>query len=110
MENKNNYRHGDLGLIGVSELPAGIEQSKSKILMTGSGGHNHTFDHGDFYPKKNGLVIGYFVANNRTRLYHPEHGKVVKGKELREAKIAEGVYELRRQQEDTHDGMKPVVD
>ncbi len=105
-----NYRHGDLGLIGVSELPTSLKKSTSKILMTGSGGHEHTFDHGKFYPKQDGLVIGYLVANNRTRLFHPEHGKVAKGKELREAKIAEGIYELRRQQEDTHDGMKPVVD
>jgi hypothetical protein len=105
-----NYRHGDLGLIGVSELPTGLKKSDSKILMNGSGGHNHTFDHGEFYPHNDGLVIGYLVANNRTRLYHPEHGKVINGKELREAKITGGIYELRRQQEDTHDGMKPVED
>lgn len=104
------YRHGDLALIEISDLPKDIKKSDSKILMNGSGGHNHTFDHGEFYPKQGGLVIGYLVANNRTRLYHPEHGKVVIDKELREAKIAEGLYELRRQQEDTHDGMKPVVD
>lgn len=105
-----NYRHGDLGLVGVCEFPTGLKRSTSKILMTGSGGHNHTFDHGEFYPKQDGLIIGYLVANNKTRLYHPEHGKVIKGKELREAKIEEGIYELRRQQEETHDGMKPVED
>jgi hypothetical protein len=117
--NMNNYRHGDLGLFGVNELPAklaGLKKSTSKILMTGSGGHDHTFAHGEFYLKIdnariiNGTVIGYLVANNRTRLFHPEHGKVVKGKDLREAKIAGGIYELRRQQEDTHDGMRPVED
>jgi hypothetical protein len=104
------YRHGDLALIEVESLPNNIKESESKILMTGSGGHDHTFDHGTFYPKQDGLVIGYLVANNRTRLYHPEHGKVVEGKNLREANIAAGIYELRRQQEDTHDGMKPVED
>ena len=83
---------------------------------TGSGGHHHTFDHGRFYPKtdnariQNGTVIGYLVANNRTKLLHLEHGKVVKGKDLREAKIEAGIYEIRKQVEDTHDGMKPVED
>lgn len=107
---KKAYRHGDLALIEVESVPSDIKESTSKILMTGSGGHNHTFDHGAFYPSENGLAIGYLVANNRTRLYHPEHGKVVEGKNLREANIAAGIYELRRQQEDTHDGMKPVED
>ncbi|MFA5340269.1 MAG: hypothetical protein WC332_00690 [Clostridia bacterium] len=104
------YRHGDLALIGIEKLPEVIKISKSKVLMNGSGGHDHTFDHGEFYPQQDGLVIGYLVANNRTRLYHPEHGEKIKGKELREAKIAEGIYELLRQIEDTHDGMKPVID
>lgn len=106
----SNFRHGDMALIGVEALPKGLAKSESHILMTGSGGHHHTFDHGEFYPHPDGLVVGYLVANNRTRLFHPEHGKVIKGKDLREAKIVAGIYELRRQQEDTHDGMKPVVD
>lgn len=104
------FRHGDLGLVDVGSLPEGLKKSNTKILMKGSGGHDHTFDHGEFYPTKKGLVIGYLVSNNRTRLYHPEHGKVIKGKDMREANIPAGIYELRRQQEDTHDGMKPVED
>jgi hypothetical protein len=110
------YRHGDCGLFQVAELPKGLKESKRKVLMTGSGGHDHTFMHGQFYPKtdnarvQNGTVIGYLVANNRTHLYHPEHGKVVKGSNLREAKIEAGIYELRKQTKDTHDGFKPVED
>lgn len=106
----NNYRHGDLCLFEVSELPAGMEKSDEKVLMAGSHGHNHTYDNGDFYPHEDGLVIGYLVAATNTKLFHPEHGRIVKGKELREAKIPQGIYQLRRQQEDTHDGMKPVID
>jgi hypothetical protein len=112
----NSYRHGDCALIEVAELPKGLKKSTSKVLMTGSGGHNHSFDSGEFYPKtdnariQKGTVIGYFVANNKTRLYHLEHGKVVKGKDLREAKIQAGIYQIRKQVEYTHDGMKPVID
>jgi hypothetical protein len=107
----NNYRHGDLALIGIKELPQGLKKSTSKILMTGSGGNHHKYDVGEFYPiKQQGLVVGYFVATSKTKLYHPEHGKKIKGKEQREAKIEVGIYELRKQQEDTHTGMKPVVD
>lgn len=104
------YRHGDLGLVEVEKLPDNLEKSDSKILMTGSGGHNHTFDHGEFYPHMNALVIGYLIASNRTRLYHPEHGIIIKDADLREAKIQPGIYELRRQHEDTNDGMRPVED
>ena len=108
----NNYRHGDMALIGINELPAGLNKSASKVLMTGSGGNHHTYDKGEFYPVDGGgrFVIGCFVAADATKLYHPEHGEKVKGKKLREAKIAAGVYEIRKQQEDTHEGMKPVID
>lgn len=126
------FRHGDLGLVEVSSLPEGLKKSNLKILMNGSGGHNHTFAHGEFYPNKKDLVIGYLVANNRTRLYHPEHGNIcsvcnysklkstnicpkcgtdfIKEGKLRIAKPLAGIYELIKQFEDTHDGMKPVED
>ena len=109
MKKVMNYRHGDLALIGIKTLPKGLHKSDSRVLMVGSGGHAHSFDKGEFSPANNGVVIGYLVTNNTT-LYHPEHGTVIKGNNLREAPIADGVYELRRQFEDTHDGMKPVVD
>ena len=107
-----NYRHGDLALIGVRALPDGLKESDSKILMTGSGGNHHTFDRGEFYPstENNGFIIGYLVATDQTKLYHPDHGAAVEWKKLREAKIKAGIYECRKQQEDTHAGMKPVVD
>ncbi len=110
--NMKNYRHGDLALIGVRALPDGLKESDSKILMTGSGGNHHTFDRGEFYPstENNGFIIGYLVATDQTKLYHPDHGAAVEGKKLREAKIKAGIYECRKQQEDTHAGMKPVVD
>jgi hypothetical protein len=109
-ENMRAYRHGDLALIETDTLPGGLKKSTSKTLMTGSGGHHHTFDKGTFYPQKNGLVIGYLVAGKNAHLYHPEHGGVVEGEALRKASIPAGIYELRKQQEDTNDGLRPVVD
>ena len=108
-----NYRHGDLVLKGIPSLPKDLTASKSLTLIArdqSSGGNEHTFKGGFFYPKQeNKYVIGYFEAKGTT-LYHPEHGKVVKGKALREGKVEDGIYELRRQQEKTHEGMKVVID
>ena len=105
-----NVRHGDLALIGIEKLPEGLKKSESKILMTGSGGNDHSFNRGEFYPhQEQPNIIGYLVAENTT-LFHKEHGKVVKGKDLREAKIQDGIYQLKNQIEDTHAGMKPVID
>jgi len=104
-----NYRHGDLALIGIGKLPDKLEVSKSNVLMEGKS-NTHTFDNGKFYPKITGqFIIGYLEATSNTHLFHAEHGKEIVGK-LKKAKIQKGFYELRRQVEDTHEGMKPVVD
>jgi hypothetical protein len=105
-----NYRHGDCGLIGIDKLPEGLTASKNKVLMVGSGGNDHAFTEGTFYPKKYGQTIGYFVAVDRTKLIHPDHGEIVSGKKLREASIISGVYRVVKQVEQTHSGMVPVVD
>ena len=104
------YRHGDLALIAIKELPKDLKPAKTKILMVGSGGNNHSIDNGIVYLKnENDFIFGYLVAKN-TKLYHIEHGKSIKGKKLKEVKIEDGIYQLRRQQEQTHSGMRPVVD
>lgn len=105
-----NFRHGDLALIGVAKLPDGLRASKSNVLMTGSGGNDHVVKGGTVYPVEGQLfVVGYLVANGGAQLLHPDHGKAVKGR-LRVVSIPEGVYELRRQVEESHQGMRPVVD
>jgi len=103
-----NYRHGDIALIGIKNIPDKLKESKTKVLHDGKS-HTHSFDEGTFYKKSDGFIIGYFRAKNTT-LFHPEHGKIVKGKSLKEAKIKDGCYEVRVQQEITHEGMKPVID
>lgn len=102
-------RHGDLLLRLIDNLPEGLKQSKTKVIMKGSHGHDHSFNGGKIYFKNvDNFVFGYLVAKNTT-LFHPEHGKVIEG-ELREAKIPDGIYELRKQNEDTNEGMKQVID
>lgn len=105
-----NYRHGDLELVGIKELPKGLTLSKEKVLLVGSGGNPHSFDKGEFYSKRvDNFIFGYFVAKDTT-LFHIEHGEIIKAKKLREAKIEDGIYELRNQNEDTHEGMRAVID
>jgi len=107
-----NIRHGDLALIGIEELPEGLKVSDSKVLMTGSGGNDHTFDHGKLYvpSEQHPFVVGYFKAVKNTHLLHPDHGTKVKGRTLRSLSVPPGFYELRQQHEDTYDGKKKVVD
>jgi hypothetical protein len=105
----NNYRHGDLCLVGVKSVPKSAKIANTKTLMTGSGGHAHTFDNGKHYVLEgDDFIIGYLRAKD-TKLYHIEHGKDV-GKSFKEAKITDGVYELRRQVEYTNEGMRQVED
>lgn len=93
-------RHGDLCLKLINKPPE-AEESKTKVLLTGSHGHNHSIDNGKVYFKKvDNYVFGYLVAENTT-LDHPEHGAI---------KLSNGVYELRRQNEYTPQGLIPVLD
>ena len=110
---KFNWRHGDLCGVQIETLPKGLKASKINVLIArdqSSGGNEHTFKGGIFYHKQEGeYIIGYLKAKGTT-LFHAEHGKVIKGKTLREAKIKDGIYELRRQNEHTHEGMRQVQD
>ena len=60
-------------------------------------------------PAKLDNHIGYVVTPKGCLLLHLDHGQEKKGKALREIPI-EGIYGLLGQVEDTHDGMKAVVD
>ena len=105
MDKKQAYRHGEVLFVEVVELPTGIKETKTSVVAKGNTGNSHSFTGGKIYlleqPKD--FVFGYFVAKNTT-LLHNEHGK--NGK----AKLPDGTYELRRQQEFTAEGLKPVID
>jgi len=98
-----NYRQGDIAFVGVEELPKALKFSKINVLLQeGSGGNPHTFKGGQFYPNQKENVLGYLVAE-KTKIFHEEHSP--KGDE-----IQDGIYKIIRQNEDTHEGLKPVVD
>jgi hypothetical protein len=105
MEKVKAYRHGEVLICKIVKLPKGLKASREKVFMVGSHGNNHSIDNGTLYFKQEGtFVFGYLKAKD-TSLLHPEH-KDKSGK----AKIEDGVYELRKQQEHTPSGLVPIVD
>lgn len=99
------YRHGEVALVKVEALPAGLEIAKTKVFMVGSHEHNHSIDKGEIYFKKESdFIFGYLVAKN-TSLLHPEHSPNVG-----DAKVPDGIYKLIKQNEYTPEGLIPVID
>jgi len=102
---KKAYRHGEILFLKIDKLPKGLKETKSKVIMEGSHGHNHSYDKGKLYlSKENDFVFGYFIAKN-TNLLHPEHSP-----NIGDAELPDGIYQLIKQQEHTPDGLVPVVD
>ena len=96
-----NIRHGDLGLCQIKKLPQDLKETETKVLMTGSHGHDHFIDNGKVYLKKvDNFVFGYLVAKDTT-LNHDEH---------KEVRLNNGIYELRKQNEWINDELKQIID
>ena len=98
-----------MALIAVDALPEGLLPSESKVLLVGRGGNPHSFTNGTFYDDEDGQVVGYLVAEQGCKLLHRDHG-AESGGPLREAEIPPLIYQVRRQAEETHEGMRPVED
>lgn len=110
MKTIKGYRHGDLALLPIKSLPKGLKKTDTDIIMTGSHGNDHKVLNGEIYFKdENRFVFGYLKAKKGAKLLHKDHGDKKVGS-LKECSIPEGNYQLRRQFEDTHSGMKVVVD
>lgn len=102
-------RHGDLCLVKIDQLPEGLTPSNTQTLMQGANKNNHDVTGGTVYlDDVDRFVFGYLVAGDNCSLLHPDHG-AGKGT-IKTAKVPAGTYELRRQFEDTHEGMSPVID
>ena len=106
------YRHGEIALRPIKALPNGLEKAKTDVIAEGSSGANpHKVLNGELYFKNvDQFVFGYLVIKKGGRLLNNRHGDIVSGKQLKEAIIPEGIYELRHQNEETHEGMRVVVD
>ena len=110
------YRQGDLCLIPNQrnfkvEIPKNLKKAETNIIMQGSGGHPHKVEDCEIYFKNiDTFIFGYLKANKNAKVLHIEHGVYTKGKQLKEGVIPEGIYQMRHQIEDTHEGMKVVVD
>ena len=102
---KQAYRHGEIAFVKVDKLPEGLTEAKNNIFSRGSHRNNHTFKGGKLYllEEMQGFTMGYLVAES-TSLYHEEHSP------NGEATLPDGIYELRKQQEFTPEGLVPVID
>ena len=107
---KKAFRHGEIAFVEVSKLPNGLKKSDSKEIVKGSHSNSHSVSNGDLYfTNENQFVFGYLVAKN-TVLLHPEHGEVVKDGKLKQGRIPDGIYQLRKQQEFINNELSPVID
>jgi hypothetical protein len=99
------YRHGEIKFV-ESKIPT-LEESKTDTIIKGSNNNPHTFKGGKLYLKSDGeYIIGYLKAKDTT-LYHVEHGK---GKGLKEAKLPDEDYVIRRAMEKVNKELKQVID
>ena len=112
MNNKNKcWRQGDLCFVKIDSLPTGLKESKSKTLLSnGSGGNPHTFSGGKWYPKlEDEFTIGYLSAGTQCKVFHVEHGDIDE-KGRKSGKLPKGIYQVKRQSEETIEGLKQVID
>ena len=106
MNKPKAYRHGEIMFVKTDTIPE-LEEAKTDTIITGSSNNPHTFKGGKLYFKEKDWTIGYLKAENTT-LYHVEHGKG-KGK-VKEAKLPDGNYEIRRAKETINKELVPVID
>ncbi len=106
----DNIRHGDLALVKVDKLPTGLTKAKTNVLMTGSHNNDHSVTNCDVYFKnEDRFVFGYLKANKGAELLHIDHGKGKKN-QIKKAPLPVGVYQMRKQHEETHQGLTPIID
>ena len=104
MEKQIGIRQGDILYLKIPSIPEGLKAVKTDtILQNGSGGNPHKFTGGTFHPKIEGdFVLGYLKAKG-TKIFHVEHNP--KGNEL-----PDGNYQILKQSEYTHEGLRPIID
>ena len=102
MENNNRmFRHGDVLLIPISELPQDAKKLDRKELAFGEKtGHAHRIDIGDLFETKDGKL--YLRAKKLTKVSHEEH---------KSSPIPQGVYLVtQKRQYNAENGWERVQD
>ena len=66
------YRHGDVLVVRIDEIPQDVKKLDHLVLAWGEvTGHKHQLDVGELFETKNGKL--YFRLNKKGRLSHEEH-------------------------------------
>lgn len=94
------YRHGDVTLIVVRDLPKSAVHCKSSVLAEGEvTGHAHTVVNGEVFELAG---LKYLQANKGCTISHEEHGT---------KQVEPGVYIVPiKRQYDAENGWERVVD
>jgi hypothetical protein len=95
-----NYRHGDVQLIAVKEIPQDVKLLKRKELAYGEvTGHAHRIDVGELFETKNGEL--YLKVDKVSHVSHEEHKNSV---------IPAGNYRINIKRQYTPTGWERVAD
>ena len=83
-----HYRHGDLLIVKVSEIPAGTKIVKNKVLAEGENtGHSHRVSGAQVLTLDEDI---YIQAKGKAAVIHEEHAKI---------ELPPGDYRVIRQKE-----------
>ena len=96
----NQYRHGDLLIVQVNEIPTEAKPKEGKVLAYGEvTGHKHQMDIGDLFETIDGKL--YLRLKKDGNLTHEEHNRI---------KLPKGDYQVIHQREYSSEAIKRVVD
>jgi hypothetical protein len=85
---KFTARHGDLYLESINEIPEGVVQRKTGIILEGTAtGHSHVLNGGLVFEKDDAI---YLQAGDSATVTHEEHNLI---------NLPEGRYSVTRQRE-----------
>ena len=94
------YRHGDLLIVSVNEIPKEVEAKEGLVLAYGEvTGHAHRMDIGDLFETKDGKL--YLRLKEAGKLTHEEHKKI---------DLPKGNYQVIRQREYSPERIRQVAD
>ena len=94
------YRHGDLLIVAVDEIPIEADAKAGLVLAYGEvTGHKHQLDIGELFETKNGEL--YLKLNKFGHLTHEEHEKI---------DLPKGNYRVIRQREYFPERIRQVAD